>query len=91
MANIDFERLCNTLGITEGLAEEFAKQECVPTLVRDIHTYVNYDEIAMDASDKGLCMKESKEFYGERILNAIETIFYGKNQEEIALALSDIQ
>lgn len=63
MANIDFERVCDAIGITEGLAEEFAKQECVSTLIGDIHAFVNYDEIAMEASDKGLHMKESKELW----------------------------
>ena len=46
--NIDYKRLCDAIGITEGIAKEFAKMECISTLVDDIYTYANYEEIAMD-------------------------------------------
>lgn len=88
--NIDYERLCNAIGITDSLRELFAMEECISTLVDDIHTYANYDEIAMERADKDIPMEESKEFYGMRILNALEIAFFGKSKEEIAIAVSDI-
>ena len=83
---IDYERLCNAIGITDGIAEALAMRECIFTLVDDIYTYVNYDEIA----SKQEFMEESKEFYGARILYAIDGAFFGKSKEEIAVAVSDI-
>ena len=48
-------------------------------LERDLYTYANYEEIA----EKVTCMKESKEFYGMRILETLEATFQGKSKEEI--------
>lgn len=88
--NIDYEKLCNAIGITDGIREWVEKGECLSTLVNDVHIYVNYDEIAMDCEDRNSTMENSKEFYGTRILNALEFAFFGKSKEEIAVALSGI-
>lgn len=88
--NIDYKRLCDAIGITEGIAEELAKMECISTLVEDIYTYANYEEIAMERADRHILMEESKEFYGIRILYALEAAFFGKSKEEVAVAVSDI-
>ena len=88
--NIDAERLCNAIGITDGLREGLEMLKCISTLVDDIYTYTNYEEIAMDRADRNILMEESKEFYGKRILNALEIAFYGKSKDEIAFAVSEI-
>ena len=89
--NIDYKRLCDAIGITEGIANELARMECMSTLVDDIYTYANYEEIAMERADKHIFMEESKEFYGMRILMALEGAFFGKSKEEVAVAVSDIR
>lgn len=88
--NIDYERLCNAIGITDGIRECLEASECISTLVDDVHTYTNYDEIAMDCEDRNSTMENPKDFYGTRILKALDFAFFGKSKEEIAVALSGI-
>ena len=53
-----------------------------------LHTYINYDEIAEEAHEKGLVMKESKEFYAFNILSALELKFKGMSKEDIELLIT---
>ena len=60
-------------------------------LVRDLHTYANYDQLAEAAADKGAVMKEAPDFYADRILDTFKVLLNGKTEDEIRMLLVDWQ
>lgn len=60
-------------------------------LAFDLRTYANYEQLAEAAADKGGVMKESADFYADRILDTLKTLLNGKTEEEIRVLLSDWQ
>ena len=58
-------------------------------LAKDVYVYANYEELQKKAAKEGAVMKESKEFYGDRILSSLERNFQGKCEEDIRISLSD--
>ena len=72
--NIDYKRLCDAIGITEGIAKEFAKMECISTLVDDIYTYANYEEIAMERADRHVYMEDFMVFVSFMLLRQFSLV-----------------
>lgn len=56
-------------------------------LAKDVYVYANYEELQKKAAKEGGVMKESKGFYGDRILSSLERNFQGKSEEDIRISL----
>lgn len=60
-------------------------------LIRDLHTYANYEQLAENATNAGAVMKESADFYAGRILNTLKSLLNGKTEEEVRMLFTDWQ
>ncbi len=88
---IDCEDLCRRIGIIGDEAKPvWDMAECIPTLAYDIYVYANYDEIKMDCEDRNETMEHPKDYYGTRILNALEMLFCGKSKDGISHVVEPI-
>lgn len=59
-------------------------------LVKDIYAFANYETIRKSAQERGSCMKESRDFYAQRILITISRLCEGKSKDEIAKIVAQI-
>ena len=60
------------------------RYSCMPDKVAaDIYTFINYERLSKEYEEKGMCIKESKNFYEQRALRFLSEIFKEKTEAEI--------